>query len=154
QLFDHREVVGAPVWMKPAKFGASIALTAPVLAWIIGLMRESPRRRRLEKAGNVMAGVFALELTIILVQVGRGGPSAFNNATTLDMALFNVMGTAISVFWVAELIIARAAFQHRFGSATRTWAIRLGLAGTLLGGILGFAMSPPSRAQIQELKAG
>ena len=151
QLVDARQVTGAPVWMKPAKFAASVALMAPVLAWILA---QLPRTRRLGRAAAVISLVAALELVIITVQAARGVASHFNNASPLDTALFATMGLAITVLWLAQLYIAIRAFRHTFTTPARTWAIRLGLAGALAGGAIGFLMPRPTPAQLAELHAG
>jgi hypothetical protein len=147
---DGRQVVGAPVWMKPAKFAASVLMAAATLAWIMGQLEA---RRGLRRAGRLMAGTLALELVIITVQAARGVPSHFNAATALDGALFSVMGAAITLFWLVEGYLAMRAFRQRFATPARTWGIRLGLAGALVGGALGFAMPRPTAAQRASLRA-
>jgi ABA4-like protein len=151
QLVDGRQVLGAPVWLKPAKFGLSVALAAPVLAWIIGQMAS---RRGLRRAAAVMTATLTLELVIITVQAARGVASHFNSTTAVEATLFGVMGAAITVFWVAQAYLALRAFRHTFASPARTWAIRLGLAATLLGGAVGFLMPRPTPAQLASLRAG
>jgi Domain of unknown function (DUF4281) len=152
-LVDARQVMGTPVWMKPAKFAASVGLAAATLAWILGQM-QGARARRLHRAGTVVGVVAALELVVITVQAARGVPSHFNNATRMDAALFTAMGAAISGLWLAELVIALHALRHRFATPARTWGIRLGLVGTLLGGAVGFVMPRPTPAQMATLRAG
>ena len=39
-LVDPREVIGAPVWMKPAKFAASIAIFTLTLAWVFSYLPD------------------------------------------------------------------------------------------------------------------
>jgi hypothetical protein len=80
--------------------------------------------------------------------------SHFNSATPLDATLFGVMGAAITVFWLAEAHLIWRAFRTTFASPARTWAIRLGLAATLLGGAVGFLMPRPTPAQLASLRAG
>ena len=147
---DGRQILGAPAWMKPAKFATSIALMAPVLAWIIAQMPG----RRARAGGTLMAGVAALELVIITVQAARGVPSHFNNATALDAGLFVTMGAAITLLWIVELLITLQAFRQRFDNPARTWAIRLGLAGAVAGGAVGFLMPIPTAAQRAQIAAG
>jgi hypothetical protein len=151
QLVDHRQVVGAPVWMKPAKFGLSVTLAAPVLAWIVGQLAA---RRGVRVAAWLIATTLALELAVITAQAVRGVPSHFNNATPLDAALFGVMGTGVIVLWLAEGYLALRTFRQRFRSPARTWAIRLGLAGALLGGAVGGLMPRPTAPQLASLRAG
>jgi len=150
-LVDHRQVIGAPVWLKPAKFGISVAMMAPALAWILD---QLPRDRRLHRAGTVISAVAGLELVLITVQAIRGVPSHFNSATLFDGALFTIMGLAITGLWLGELFIAVRAFRHRFATPVRTWGIRLGLVGALLGGAVGFVMPRPTPSQVASLRAG
>jgi hypothetical protein len=150
------QISGAPAWMKPAKFAASIAVTAPALAWILGQMRQRLDLRRwrwLDRAGGLIAALAALELAAITLQAARGVPSHFNQATRFDVAVFATMGAAIALLWLAELFIAVCAFRMRFSTPARTWAIRLGLAGTLFGGAVGAIMPRPTAAQIESLRA-
>jgi hypothetical protein len=105
----------------------------------------APRTRRLGRAAAVISLVAALELVIITVQAARGVASHFNNASPLDTALFATMGLAITVLWLAQLYIAIRAFRHTFTTPARTWAIRLGLAGALAGGAIGFSCRGPRR---------
>ena len=153
-LVDDRQVMGAPVWMKPAKFAASVGAMAPLMAWIIGQMSAPRTRARARRAGTVIAIVGAVELLVISVQAARGVPSHFNNASRLDAALFTFMGVSISILWLAELAVAVWSFRQRFATPARTWAIRLGLAGSLLGGAVGFVMPRPTAAQLDSLRAG
>lgn len=153
-LLDGRQVVGAPVWLKPAKFAASVAVAAPALAWILGQMHAAAHPGRLRAAGHVITAMGALELLIITVQAVRGVPSHFNASSRLDGALFTVMGAGITVFWLAQIYIAVRAFRVGFASGARTWAIRLGLTVSLLGAALGFTMPRPTPAQLDSLRAG
>ena len=150
-LIDHRQVTGAPVWLKPAKFGVSVAMMAPALAWILD---QLPRDRRLRRAGTVISLVAGLELALITVQAIRGVPSHFNYASRFDGALFTTMGIAITGLWVGELFIAVRAFRHHFATPARTWGIRLGLVGALLGGAVGFVMPRPTPSQLASMRAG
>jgi hypothetical protein len=151
QTVDHRLITGASAWLKPAKFGASVAVTAPMLAWILA---QLPRRRGLRIAAGVLAATFAIELAVIVVQVVRGVPSHFNVSTPINGALWSVMGSAVICLWLAEGYIAWRAFQHRFASDARTWGIRLGLVTALVGGALGGLMPRPTSAQLGAMRAG
>jgi hypothetical protein len=151
QQLDGRVITGAPAWVKPAKFAASVASTAPFLAWILA---QLPRRRGLRRAGGLIAATFALELVVIVVQAARGVPSHFNVATSLDGVLWEVMGTAILVFWFTEGYLLWRTLRHTFATPARTWAIRLGLLAAFAGGGLGFIMPRPTTDQLAALKAG
>ena len=150
---DGRQVAGAPVWLKPAKFALAILTTAPTLAWILEELAGSAPRR-LRAAGTVVATVAALELALITLQAARGVRSHFNHASTFDSVVFTSMGVAITLLWLAELFITVRAFGWSFATPARTWGIRLGLAGTLAGGAVGFWMPHPSPDQLASLRAG
>src|SRR5688500_16756726 len=42
-LVDPREIGGAPAWLKPAKFAASIGIYALTLAWVFSYLPAWPR---------------------------------------------------------------------------------------------------------------
>jgi hypothetical protein len=88
------------------------------------------------------------------VQTARGVPSHFNARTPVDRLIFMAMGLAITILWLAQLYVGVATFRHRFATDARTWGIRLGLATSLAGGALAFAMTNPSPAQVAEIRAG
>ncbi len=90
---DSRTITGAPAWLKPAKFAASVAIYTLTLAWVFTHLPGWPRLRRWVGGGS--AAIFIGELAIIDLQAWRGTTSHFNNATLLDMALFASMGAAI-----------------------------------------------------------
>ena len=89
-LVDPREITGAPAWMKPAKFAASIAIYTLTLAWVFTYLREWPRTRRV--VSWVTTVTLLLEIVIIDLQAWRGTTSHFNVGTLLDGVLFTIMG--------------------------------------------------------------
>src|SRR6188508_1825342 len=82
---DPRQLMGASVWLKPAKFAASIATTAATLALLLRHLRLPATGGR--RAGRIIALMGALEQVIITVQAARGVPSHFNATSTLNGAL-------------------------------------------------------------------
>ena len=78
-LVDPREVMGAPLWMKPAKFAASIAIYTLTLAWVFTYLPEWTRTRRV--VSWITAVTLVLEIVIIDVQAWRGTTSHFNVGT-------------------------------------------------------------------------
>ena len=73
---DPRLVTGAPVWLKPAKFAASIAIYAFTLAWAFSFLGEWRRVRAI--VGRLSAIVLMVEMAIIAAQAARGTTSHFN----------------------------------------------------------------------------
>jgi uncharacterized MnhB-related membrane protein len=149
---DPRTVLGAPVWLKPAKFAASIAVYSLTLAWIFGQLPSHPRARRF--VGRTTAVVMPLEMAIISVQAVRGVPSHFNVSTPLDAVLFSVMGAAIVLQTVTSLAVAVALWREKFTDPALAWALRLGMVITLVGASLGGAMTSPGQDQLSDLRAG
>jgi hypothetical protein len=92
-LVDPREVLGAPLWMKPAKFAASIAIYTLTLAWVFTYLPEWPKTRR--TVSWVTTVTLLLEIVIIDLQAWRGTTSHFNVGTVVDGVLFTTMGLAI-----------------------------------------------------------
>jgi hypothetical protein len=144
---DHREVLGAPVWLKPAKFAISSAIYLFTVGWIFTYLPE--RRRLTAIVGWLTAVIVIVEVGIIDLQAARGVTSHFNVGTPLDAALFGVMGTGIVVVWAAAIALTVALFRHRFADAAFGWALRLGLLITVLGQASGGFMTTPTAAQLE-----
>lgn len=143
---DHRTILGAPTWLKPAKFAISTAIYVFTLAWIFTYL---PGRRRLTKTvGWITAVVVVLEVGIIDAQAARGITSHFNVATPLDAALFAFMGLAILVAWGTAIALTAGLFRQRFADGGFGWALRLGMLLTVLGQATGGLMTNPTQAQI------
>src|SRR5262249_50301469 len=66
---DPRTVTGAPVWLKPAKFGLSTAIYALTLVWL--LERVSGHQWLVRLVGRGTAFALALELVVIVGQAAR-----------------------------------------------------------------------------------
>ena len=149
---DPRVVSGAPAWLKPAKFAASIMAYTATLAWIFALLPEWPRMRR--AVGRITAMTMVLEMAIISTQAWRGTTSHFNVATPLDAVLFSVMGGAIVVQTFSTLAVAVALWRHRFEDLSWGRALRFGMAITIAGALTGGLMTRPTAAQLASARAG
>ncbi|TWP48100.1 hypothetical protein FKR81_29400 [Lentzea tibetensis] len=144
-LVDDRVLVGAPIWTKPFKFAVSLGTYAVSLAWFLTFLNRG--RRIGWWAGTAMAVALGVEMVAILVQVLRGKRSHFNIETQFDSALYSFMGQGIIVLWVAHAVIALLLLWTRFDNRALAWAIRLGLAISLLGLTLGTLMTQPQPGQ-------
>jgi hypothetical protein len=149
---DPRIVTGAPVWLKPAKFAASIAIYAFTLAWIFSFLGSWPRTRRV--VGAITAIVMALEMAIIAAQAYRGTTSHFNASTPLDTVLFSLMGVAIVVQTLSTIAVAVALWRQRFTDVALGWALRLGMTMTIAGAFTGGLMTAPTSEQLAAARAG
>lgn len=148
---DPRTIEGAPAWLKPAKFAVSTALYAATLAWVLGHLPAWPRLAR--TAAHVTAWVFVVEVALVALQAGRGTLSHFNTATLLDGAIFSVMGVAIALQTLAAVAVTWALWRQPFADRARGWALRLGMALTVVGASTGGLMPPPTAAQLARAEA-
>jgi hypothetical protein len=151
-LVDPREVVGAPVWMKPAKFAASIAIYTLTLAWVFTFLPEWRRTRRVVSWVTVVT--LALEIVIIDVQAWRGTTSHFNVGTLVDGVLFTIMGLAIAIQTLTSTAVAVALWKQRFSDRALGWALRLGMTITLVGATTGGLMTQPTGEQLDRARTG
>ncbi|MFP3713810.1 hypothetical protein [Puerhibacterium sp. TATVAM-FAB25] len=135
---DDRELLGAPIWLKPLKFSVSLALYGTTWAWLMSL-RPRPSRL-LWWAGTVIAVAAAVEMLVLVGQVVRGRASHFNTSTPFDAALFSLMGLTIMVLWVATLVAALLLAFHRLADRPGRWAVRCGMVISLVGLALGGLM--------------
>ncbi len=151
-IVDSRDVMGAPAWMKPAKFAASIAVYTLTLAWVFTYLPEWTKTRRV--VGWITAVTLVLEIIIIDVQAWRGTASHFNVATPLDGALFTIMGLAIVVQTLAAAALAVALWRQHFEDRAMGWALRLGMTLTIVGAMTGGLMTRPTSDQLNAARAG
>ena len=151
-LVDPREIMGAPAWMKPAKFAASIAIYTLTLAWVFTYLRNWPRTRRV--VSWVTTVTLLIEIVIIDLQAWRGTPSHFNIGTVLDAVLFSIMGVAIIVQTLAAVAVAVALWKQPLSDRALGWALRIGMTVTIIGAMTGGLMTRPTRAQLDSAQAG
>jgi hypothetical protein len=151
-LIDPREIGGAPAWMKPAKFAASIAIYTLTLAWVFTYLPDWAKTRHI--VSWVSAIVFILEIVIIDLQAWRGTTSHFNVGTVLDGVMFTVMGLAIVVQTIAAMAVAVALWRQNFSDRAMGWALRLGMTITIVGAMSGGLMTRPTQAQLEAAQAG
>jgi hypothetical protein len=149
---DPRMVLGAPVWLKPAKFAASIAVYCLTLIAVFSQLPGHVRARRV--VGRMTAGAMLIEVGIIALQAARGTTSHFNVSTPLNTALWMIMGIAIVTQTLSTVVVALALFRQRFADPALAWALRLGMVITIAGAFSGGAMTEPTLAQRAEMRAG
>jgi hypothetical protein len=149
---DPRIITGAPAWLKPAKFAASIAIYTLTLVWIFTYLPEWVKARRW--IGRITAGTLLLEMAIIGLQAWRGTTSHFNVATPLDLILWVLMGSAIVVQTLASIAVAVVLWRQTFQDRALGWALRLGLSISILGASGAGFMTRPTEAQLAEARAG
>jgi hypothetical protein len=151
-VMDPRQLGGAPVWLKPAKFAISIVIASFTLAFLLPHLGVPARSGR--RAVWTIVVTAAIELVLITLQAARGVASHFNFATVPDAVIFQVMGGGIVVFTIAVGYLGVRSFRQRLENRALGWGIRFGFAAMLFGSVIAFAMPRPTSAQLATLKAG
>jgi len=144
-VIDPRELTGAPLWLKPAKFAASVAVALLTLAAL--LRHLGPSTRGVRRATWIIVATAAIELVVIDGQALRGVTSHFNYSTRFNGVAFQVMGLAITIFTGAVAYLAVIAFRRRVADRALAWGIRLGFVAMLFGSVIAFLMPRPTPAQ-------
>ena len=153
---DSRVIMGAPAWLKPAKFALSISIYTLTVTWLLGFIKTERRwkKRLVGLLGWLIVGVFVLEMIPIIVQVVRGTTSHYNVSTPLEASLWSVMGTGIVILWLTNVVIAGLLLFQRFETPAFAWSLRLGLVITIIGMGLGFLMTSPTAQQLASWQGG
>lgn len=151
-IMDDRVINGEAAWMKPLKFAVSIVIYNVTLAWLLSLITRW--RRTGWWLGTLVAAMTLGEMVAIITQVVRGEMSHFNSSTALNATLYALMGTMITVLWVATFVIGAILLFQRIRERSTGWAIRIGVAIALLGMGVGPLMTRPTPAQIDEFSEG
>jgi hypothetical protein len=149
---DPRVITGMPAWLKPAKFAASTAIYMFTLAWIFSHLPGWPRVRR--TVGWMTAVLLVGEVALIDLQAWRGTTSHFNIGTPLDAVVFATMGLGILVQTGASAAVTIALWRQPFADRAFGWALRFGMAITLLGASTGGLMTRPTSAQLADARLG
>ncbi|MGS0688309.1 hypothetical protein ACVBEQ_24650 [Nakamurella sp. GG22] len=149
-IVDDRTITGLPLWAKPLKFALSVGIYGVTFSWLIGQLRRG--RRVAWWAGTIAAVLLGVEMVIIVGQALRTMTSHFNVGTALDSAMFSVMGTSIAVVWAATLVISVVLFASPGPDPARNLAIRAGALISVAGMALGFLMTIPTAAQLQDFQ--
>jgi len=149
-FLDDRTVLGQPLWLKPFKFGVSVAIYSFSLAWLLAFL--DPRRRGWWITKVAVAAIivgFYLEVGLIVFQAVRARPSHFNSATDLDNAIWTTMGSMAALFGTGTAIVAILLWRTGLPDAASRWAVRLGLLLLLAGMGEAFMMVVPTAEQLR-----
>ena len=139
---DPRLVNDISVWIKPLKFELSLVLH---LATLGVLMRYLPEEKRQALWLSLVLSVIAIasftEIVVITLQSLRGVASHFNDSTTFDRRVYQLMG--VGALLLTLLVIA---IGVRFATVppdtTLTRGLKLGAAlGLILGALLTFLIA-------------
>jgi hypothetical protein len=131
QFVDAREIHGANVWHKPAKFFFSIAVHVATVSWAISLMPLAGKG--VKRAAAILATAGWIELAYIAARAARGEASHFNVGTPLDSALYAAMGFGAVSMTAATAYIGWQLWRNRRDGL---WS-EAAAAGLMLGAVLG-----------------
>lgn len=146
-FLDDRTLLGAPIWLKPFKFFASLVIYNLTLAWMISLVRDRGVRIAWWMGTIIAIGSY-VEMAVIAGQAFRGLRSHFNVTTPLNAALWSTMGTTIVLVWLATAWIGVLLLRQSIPDRANALAVRLGLIIALFGLGTGFLMTSPKPGQI------
>ncbi|WP_253889279.1 hypothetical protein [Actinokineospora diospyrosa] len=141
-LVDDRELLGAPIWMKPLKFSLSFVAFGLSWAWLLSLPERRPRF--LGGTALVIIAGSLLEMVIIIGQVVRGRQSHFNVTTAFDSMLFSIMGATVAILFLGTLVLSVYIAARRLAPAPELLAIRFGMGISLVGMAVGILMTTAS----------
>ena len=144
-LFDDRRLGGAPIWLKPAKFGLSGAVYLGALAWMV---RDLPASRLTRVAGTAIAWIMVGETLLVSLQAARGRQSHFNVDTQLDGMIFSAMGVGIAIVWVLSAVLLVQHVRTPAADRSLAMAFRIGLALNIAGAGMGWLMVQPQPGQV------
>jgi hypothetical protein len=151
-VVDHRIITGVPAWVKPTKFAISFVVYTFTFLWLLTFIQG--HKRLVSIVANVIAVTSIIEMVIIITQVIRGTTSHFNFSTPLNSILFEIMGSAIVVLALMNVIVAILLLFQRIPDPAFAWSLRLGLLLFIVGICEAFLMVLPTPTQIAAMHAG
>jgi hypothetical protein len=150
---DPKVITGVNGWIKPLKFLLSAAIYSATFLWLLTYVKG--RRRWVQFVANVTAVVLLIEIALIVLQVIRGASSHFNVATGFDAAVYSIMGTAITILAVMNLVLAILLLIQRMDDRGFAWSLRLGVLASFVGITVAFFMTAgPTPEQLAAMEAG
>lgn len=148
--FTPVEITGLNQWDKPLKFALSTLIYAVSWAWLLGQLDRGRRVGWI--AGTVIAYALFVELALITWAAAAGVTSHFNVSTPLNTVVWSVMAVSITVLWVATFVAAATLFFTKIDDRARAVAIRAGAVLSLVGLGLGYLMTSPTGAQLDDFQ--
>lgn len=146
QIVDPRTLAsGVNIWVKPAKFFASVGIFALTAAWFFAYVRPGRRDSPLLR-GTVFALIASgtFELAYICFQAAQGLESHFNTGTPFHATMYALMGIGAVILTATTLPLAWEIARRPAPGLQRSFvaAVVIGLVLTFaLGATLGGYMS-------------
>ncbi|WP_051116572.1 hypothetical protein [Amycolatopsis nigrescens] len=152
-IFDDRELLGAPIWLKAFKFTISIAIYLVTLAWLISLL---PKGRKVAWwAGTGVALGLGLDMALLVYQmIVRGRRLHFNLVEETDQTIHNLLATGAYGSMLAAVVLALLLTFQRLPDKGQAAAVRAGLGIALVGMAVATFMFTPNAEQEAMLEAG
>ncbi|MFL6123593.1 ABA4-like family protein [Actinophytocola sp.] len=144
-VVDDRVLVGAPIWLKGAKFGFSFGLYTLTLAWMLSFPRRHVKLG--QRLGTITAVTTTIEVGLVVLQIVRGTRSHFNISTAFDATVWVVMAATVMVLWGSNLIGAILIGREKQADGPELTAVRLGTIISLAGMAVAFLMTTSTSAQ-------
>lgn len=137
-FFDSRLVTGINPWIKPMKFGLSVAIYLWTFAWVL---RYLTSKKNIAFISWGITVCMVVENVIIALQAGRGVQSHYNITTALDGILFGTMGTFIGIntallFYTLILFLFSATTLDKHMLMAWRAGLFLFFAGGVAGGMM------------------
>ena len=135
---DGRELRGVNIWVKPAKFMASLSLFAISTAWFVGLLPPAQRRSRsVRLVAWTIVAAGAAEVGYISLQAALGQASHYNVGDRLHMLAYQLMGLGAMSLMLTQPLLAWQIWRHGDAGVPQAWreAVVLALVMTFILGV-------------------
>ena len=140
---------GPVSWRKPMTFGFSSGVLCLSLAWVLGLLPQTPR---LVRQAFLFSALLITEVALIDMQQWRGVASHFNATTTFDAAVFTTMGVLIMAVSVLIALWTIALFRRALPTSRRlALAARAGMVMLNIGNFIGLLMAVTESTAVKPL---
>jgi len=134
--FDHREILGLNIWMKPAKFFLSTGLYLWTLGWLLNYV-EAPIVAR-SSLGTIASIIMMFENVGVFGQAIRGERSHFNFTSGLNSGVYALMGILIVINTILLVVLLWWFMTNAAPMpAGALWGCRLGVLLAVLASIEG-----------------
>jgi hypothetical protein len=142
--FEHRQLQGINLWIKPIKFALSIGVYS--LTWAL-ILPYIPGEKLKENFVRFSVIALAFEMLCVASQAARGELSHFNQSGIYNIILYALMGIMITAQTVFSMYIAYKFFKFPPSNLGQSmiWAIRFGMVISIFfamqGGFIGQRMA-------------
>jgi hypothetical protein len=124
--FEETQILGVNRWLKPFKFYSSVGIMVLTMGWLLYYLGNDKKIRTYSRLIFIS---MLFENGLIITQAIRNTTSHFNNTSTLNGIIFNLMGVFILVFTITIVLICISFFKQKQFSipVAYVWGIRLGI---------------------------